>query len=52
MVIIDTWDRRGVNGSVNVVVVLQPIHWPADHLDVDEDNDMCIEREIIIVGKV
>ena len=52
MVITDIWERKGVNGSVNVVVVLQPIHWLADHLGVDEDDDMSIEHEIIIVKKV
>jgi len=52
MVITDIWEKKGVNGSVNVVVVLQPIHWLADHLGADESDDMGIGREIIIVERI
>jgi hypothetical protein len=52
MVITDIWERKSVNGSVNGVVVLQPIHWLADHLGADEDADMSIEHQIIVVKKV
>lgn len=52
MVTTDIWDRRDVNGSVNIVVVLQPIHWLANHLGVDEGDDMGIGREIIIVERI
>lgn len=52
MVITDIWEGKGVNGSVNAVIVLQPIHWLANHLGADEDDDMSIEHQIIIVKKV
>jgi|GEM_PF-4456101 len=52
MVITDIWEKRGVNGSVNTAVALQPIHWLADHLGADEGDDMSIERQLIIVKKV
>ena len=52
MVITDIWERKGVNGSVNIVVVLQLIHWLESHLDADESDDMGIGHEIIIVDRI